>query len=85
MADQLEVARECLLSLFADASRFDEDCDGDMDAEGRRTFSCRYHITTEHHQLRELCEAVGIRIAFDEMPKNAIDRALAEPPAKSVD
>lgn len=69
MDDRLAVARECLLSLFADADRFDEDCDGDMDSDGHRTFSCRYHITTGHRQLSELCEALGIKVAFDELPK----------------
>jgi hypothetical protein len=34
------LARECLLNLFAEALRFDEDCDGESFADGTRTFTC---------------------------------------------
>jgi hypothetical protein len=75
------LARECLLSMFAEAKRFEEDCDGESFPDGHRTFTCNYHLTVSHAQLAELCEALGIKVRFDELPKAAIDRALAEPPA----
>lgn len=75
--DPLEDAREALLNMIADAKRWEADYDGDADEYGRLVTTLDYHLTTSHHQLKELVEAVGIKVAYDETPGDALDRALA--------
>lgn len=67
--------REAFLNLRADADRWDEDVDGDVDSEGRTVVSIHYHITTGHSQLAELADAMGIARAHDETAGDAITRA----------
>ena len=76
----IESAREAFLNMIADADRFDEDVDGDADDYGRPVFTINYHLTVGHHQLQELCDALGIKAKrYDETLKDAIDKAISEP------
>lgn len=71
------LARDCLLNLIADAKRFDEDVDGD-EVNGSTVVYVSYHITTDESQLRELTEALGIRIQWGESVGEALHRTLEE-------
>lgn len=73
----LALARDCLLNLVADAKRFDEDVDGD-EVNGRAVVYIAYHITTDESQLRDLAEALGIRLGWNETVGDALKRAIRE-------
>jgi hypothetical protein len=72
-------AREAFLAMIADAIRWEEDVDGDTDGEGRTVITVHYHLTTRHHQLDELVDALGIKRAFSQSAYDAICEALSEP------
>lgn len=54
--------REAVLSFFADAKRFEEDPDGDINSNGGTIDLTTYHITVSHETLRDLVEALGIKV-----------------------
>jgi hypothetical protein len=72
-------AREAFLNLIADARRFDEQVDGD-EVNGRAVVYISYVIETGHEQLKDLAEALGIKLRFAETAGDAIKRALDLPP-----
>lgn len=76
----VELARECFLNMIADATRWEEDVDGDCDGDGRPTMTIDYHLTVGHSQLQELCDVLGIKAKrYDETLKDAIDAAVSAP------
>lgn len=77
--DPLTKAREAFLNLIADASEWEEDPDGDMNDAGAMIDLTTYKLRTGRMQLEELAEALGIKRAYDESVKDAIDRAVQEP------
>lgn len=70
------VLQETILAFFAEAKRFEEDADADMDDTGHMIDHTVYHITVDHEALRELVEALEIKKAYDESPFNALRRVL---------
>ncbi len=79
--DAVDNARDAFLNMIADATRWDEDVDGDRDDDGRPIMTIDYHLTIGHSQLQELCDALGIKAkGYDETLKEAIDAAISAPP-----
>lgn len=76
-ADLIHKAREAVLNLRADATRWEEDVDGDIGLNGRTIMTVRYHATFDHDLLADLCEAVGIRVPFGETAGDVIDEIIA--------
>lgn len=79
MTRELELARECFLSMIAEARTWRENVDGDTDNNGRTVMYIDYDLNIRHSDLAELANALGIQAAWDETIKDAIDRELALP------
>lgn len=83
--DPVAVARECFLSMLADAGEeFREDVDGDADGDGRQVITVTYHLESGSSQFEELCEALGIKgpTFYDDSWMVAIQRAIEAPPVQ---
>ena len=79
--DGQAVAREAFYNLIADATRWEEEYDGDADGDGREVITVEYHITTGRTQLEELCDALGVPASKHmETLQGRIDRAIDETP-----
>lgn len=70
--------REAVFGFFLEAYRFEEDPDGDTNDAGRQRDLTTYHITVGHEALRELVEALEIKVADfgRETPFEALKREM---------
>ncbi len=70
-------AREAFLSLIADARRWDEDVDGEYHTDSAApTITVCYFAEFDERGVRDLVEALGIPVRFDDLADAAIQRAL---------
>jgi F420-0:gamma-glutamyl ligase len=77
MMTDLEMAREALLDLIADAAKFEEDVDGD-EQNGRPIVIINYDLRVNERALRELAEALSVPIRLGETAGDALKRAIRE-------
>lgn len=80
LAAALEGARESFLSMIAEAKLWETEVDGDEE-NGQMRVYVTHKLETGGQQLRELCEALGIKAGWDETIEDAIAREIASPPA----
>lgn len=74
---EMDSVRECVLNLFAEAQRFDEDVDGEYHTDcPTPTVTVRYFCEFGESELRELVEALGLAVAYDETAGAALKRRL---------
>lgn len=71
-ADKLRLARECFLDLVESADEWG--IETDLDQHDRP--ATRYTLRCRDFELRQLVEALGIRIRDDELAGAAIERAI---------
>lgn len=75
--DPLDAAREAFLNLIAEAKRWDEDVDGEYHTDSPTpTITVRYFGEFRESEVRDLTEALGITVHYDELAGAAIDRRL---------
>lgn len=79
MTPEIKLARDCFLSMIAEARTWRENVDGDIDNNGRTVMYIDYDMNVRHSDLEELANVLGIENAWDETIKDAIDRELALP------
>jgi hypothetical protein len=70
-------AREALFNFIADAKRWEEDVDGDLDEHGRELVTITYRGSFSHSSLDDLIAAFGITRGFDETAGDALALAMA--------
>lgn len=73
-AEKLQLARACFLELIGSALDYSVDTDLNKHDQPETTYS----IVCRDFELRQLVEALGIRIRDDELADDAIDRALKD-------
>lgn len=78
VSEDLALVRNAFLDLIADAVRFDEDVDGDIDSEGRTQISVQHHLTIHDSSLRDLFKALGFQVGYTESTREAVMRAIDE-------
>lgn len=74
----LRLARECFLEMIADGE-LKTDVDGD-EVNGRAVMYINHDIHAKDFSLRQLVEALGIPMAFDQSTEDAIRSALEREP-----
>jgi hypothetical protein len=91
MAEQIHTARDILTYLFSECEKWEEDFDGDQDADGRMRV-CSFHtIELKGSLLEELVDMAGIKRGWTESALEALARANHEddsglpPPPKEQD
>lgn len=75
----LSEAREAFFGLIADARRWDEDVDGDIDSDGRTQITITHFAEFHDSSLGELIETLGVKRRYDETARDALDRAMEIP------
>jgi hypothetical protein len=83
--DAMEKVRDAVLNLRADAEKWDEDLDGDTDSNGRAVSYCFYNIRISESSLRELVEAVGIKVGWNRSAGEALDEYLEAESAPTLE
>jgi hypothetical protein len=73
MTDPIKDVREAFLNLWANA-KTEFVYDGDADDEGRTIVTCDVVINTDPHDLRELCDALGMTGPITEHIEERIQR-----------
>ena len=73
-ADPLEDAREAFLNMVADAKKWEFETDGEYDDDGRPHCWCTVTMVSDHGQLTELCDALGMVGPYDESIEDRIAR-----------